>query len=68
MLDVAIALIEGHEIQDLGTEEAEPPTTMEKTRPEKYGQQGKLSQNFKKHKLVPIVMSGKKKKISSLEM
>ena len=61
LLSIAIALLEGHEIQDLGTEEAELSITIEKTRA--ASRLTRLLQDFKKHKLVPIVMSGKKKNI-----
>ena len=57
LLSIAIALLEGHEIQDLGTEEAELSITIEKTRA--ASRLTRLLQDFKKHKLVPIVMSGK---------
>ncbi|KAI4474005.1 hypothetical protein M0804_015061 [Polistes exclamans] len=61
LLKVAIALIERHEIQHLDTEVEEPLNANKRTkRALKYYPQTRLSQHFKKHKLLQIVTGGNK--------
>ncbi|KAK2579429.1 hypothetical protein KPH14_002641 [Odynerus spinipes] len=59
--NVARALIETHEMQHSSTEEAEPSNAIERTRrAPRYDPPERISQDFKKHRLVPIVTNGKK--------
>ncbi|CAK9801059.1 PiggyBac transposable element-derived protein 4 [Anthophora plagiata] len=65
LLEVAIALVETKEeedIQNIDTEQAGPSNVVQPTRrAPRHDPPGCLSQDFKKHKLVPIITNGKKK-------